>query len=164
RRRTRMFDIGFGELLLVAVVALVVLGPERLPKAARFAGLWVRRARAQWYSVRAELERELEADELKRSLQETQQSLRQAEAALRQEAESARTGLVDLRRQVQEDTALPADPPAAAAAPPEDTVEADRLPAPADADAVTPQAATGQGSAAAPPAPAREVDDEPPRP
>ena len=158
-----MFDIGFSELLLVAVVALVVLGPERLPKAARFAGLWVRRARAQWYSVRAELERELEADELKRSLQETQQSLRQAEAALRQEAESARTGLVDLRRQVQEDTALPADPPAAAAAP-EDTVEAGQLPAPADADPVTPQAATGQGDAAAAPTPAREVDDEPPRP
>lgn len=101
-----MFDIGFSELLLVAVVALVVLGPERLPKAARFAGLWVRRARAQWYSVRAELERELEADELKRSLQETQQSLRQAEAALRQEAAAARTGLDELHRQVREDTSL----------------------------------------------------------
>lgn len=99
-----MFDIGFGELLLIAVVALVVLGPERLPKAARFAGLWVRRARAQWYSVRAELERELEAEELKRSLQDTRQSLRQAEAALRQEAESARSGLDDLHRQVREDT------------------------------------------------------------
>ena len=49
-----MFDIGFSELLLIAVVALVVLGPERLPKAARFAGLWVRRARAQWYSVRGQ--------------------------------------------------------------------------------------------------------------
>ena len=43
-----MFDIGFSELFLTAIVALVVLGPERLPKAARFAGLWVRRARAQW--------------------------------------------------------------------------------------------------------------------
>ena len=63
-----MFDIGFTELLLIAVVALVVLGPERLPKAARFAGLWVRRARAQWYSVKSELERELAAEELKRSL------------------------------------------------------------------------------------------------
>ncbi len=41
-----MFDIGFSELFLIAIVALVVLGPERLPKAARFAGLWVRRARA----------------------------------------------------------------------------------------------------------------------
>ena len=56
-----MFDIGFSEMLVIAVVALVVLGPERLPKAARFAGLWVRRARAQWNSVKDELERELAA-------------------------------------------------------------------------------------------------------
>ena len=47
-----MFDVGFSELLIIAVVALLVLGPERLPKATRFAGLWVRKARAQWYSVR----------------------------------------------------------------------------------------------------------------
>ena len=59
-----MFDIGFSELLLIAVIALVVLGPERLPKAARFAGLWVRRARAQWYAVKFELEHELAAEEL----------------------------------------------------------------------------------------------------
>ena len=51
-----MFDVGFSELLIIAVVALLVLGPERLPKAARFAGLWVRKARAQWYSVKSELE------------------------------------------------------------------------------------------------------------
>ena len=63
-----MFDIGFSELFLVAIVALLVLGPERLPKAARFAGLWVRRARAQWYSVKSELESELADDELRRSL------------------------------------------------------------------------------------------------
>ncbi len=105
-----MFDIGFSELLLVAVVALVVLGPERLPKAARFAGLWVRRARAQWYSVRAELERELEAEELKRSLRQTQESLRQAEAVLREEAEGARTGIDDLRRQVEGDTSASPGP------------------------------------------------------
>lgn len=156
-----MFDIGFGELLLIAVVALVVLGPERLPKAARFAGLWVRRARAQWYSVRAELERELEAEELKRSLQDTRQSLRQAEAALRQEAESARSGLDDLRRQVREDTALPADPPAPATAAPDDTVEAGGTPTPADA--VTPEPAPDP-TAAAPHTPATEADDERSRP
>lgn len=103
-----MFDIGFTELLLVAVVALVVLGPERLPKAARFAGLWVRRARAQWYSVKSELERELAADELKRSLHdaraaasdlqrtmqeteaEVQAKVRAAEAEARREIESLR--------------------------------------------------------------------------
>lgn len=78
-----MFDIGFTELLLIAVVALIVLGPERLPKAARFAGLWVRRARAQWASVKAELEHEVAAEEIKRNLHETQAAMRQAQASLR---------------------------------------------------------------------------------
>ena len=90
-----MFDVGFGELLLIAVVALVVLGPERLPKAARFAGLWVRRARAQWYSVKAELERELEAEELKRSLQDTQAALKQAQAKLEDEFGQTQRALKD---------------------------------------------------------------------
>lgn len=70
-----MFDVGFSELLIIAVIALLVLGPERLPKAARFAGLWVRRARAQWHSVRAELERELASEEMKRSLEAPLSSL-----------------------------------------------------------------------------------------
>ena len=73
-----MFDFSLGEMLVVALVALVVLGPERLPKAARFAGLWVRRARAQWHSVRTELEQELASEELKRSLQEGKQALADA--------------------------------------------------------------------------------------
>ena len=71
-----MFDIGFSELLVIAVVALVVLGPERLPKAARFAGLWIRRARAQWYSVKSELERDLAAEELRKSLHDTEEAMR----------------------------------------------------------------------------------------
>jgi sec-independent protein translocase protein TatB len=78
-----MFDVGFSELLMIAVVALIVLGPERLPKAARFAGLWVRRARAQWNSVKSEFEREMADDELRRTLRETQQSLREAQASIR---------------------------------------------------------------------------------
>lgn len=95
-----MFDIGFSELLLIAVVALVVLGPERLPKAARFAGLWVRRARAQWDSVKQELERELEAEELKRSLQDVQASLRQAESQLRDSGQQLQRETEALRRQI----------------------------------------------------------------
>jgi sec-independent protein translocase protein TatB len=63
-----MFDVGWSEMVVIAVVALIVLGPERLPKAARLAGLWVRRARAQWYSVKAELESELAAEDLKQQL------------------------------------------------------------------------------------------------
>lgn len=80
-----MFDIGFSELFVIAVVALLVLGPERLPKAARFAGLWMRRARAQWYAVKSELEHELAAEELKRSLRETQDELREAHTQLQRE-------------------------------------------------------------------------------
>ncbi len=123
-----MFDIGFGELLLIAVVALVVLGPERLPKAARFAGLWVRRARAQWHSVRADLERELEAEELKRSLRDTQESLKRAEAQLREEVGVAHEGLDALRRDVEKiaEDAPPAEAPAAVtdAASPQNAAEA----------------------------------------
>jgi len=83
-----MFDVGFSELLLIGVVALLVLGPERLPRAARMAGLWMRRARASWYSVRAELERELADDELKRSLRQGKAEL----DALSQTLESSQPG------------------------------------------------------------------------
>jgi sec-independent protein translocase protein TatB len=78
-----MFDIGGSELLVLAIIALIVLGPERLPKAARFAGLWVRRARAQWYSVKSELERELAAEELQRSLRDGRETMRDIESEIR---------------------------------------------------------------------------------
>lgn len=108
-----MFDIGFGELLLIAVVALVVLGPERLPKAARFAGLWVRRARNQWDSVKQELERELHAEELKRNLQDVRASMQQAETELRDSNRQLQQGADQLRQQVA-DPGLTAAVPAAA--------------------------------------------------
>ena len=93
-----MFDIGFSELLLIAVVALVVLGPERLPKAARFAGLWVRRARAQWYAVKSELEHELAAEELQRSLRETRDAVQRADTDLRAQGESLQRDIDDALR------------------------------------------------------------------
>jgi sec-independent protein translocase protein TatB len=88
-----MFEVGFSELLVIAVVALLVLGPERLPKAARFAGLWVRRARAQWSSVKAEFERDIADDELKRTLRETQASLRDVGNQMQREFHDARDAL-----------------------------------------------------------------------
>lgn len=72
-----MFDIGLSEILIVAIVALVVLGPERLPKAARLAGFWVRKARAQWYTVKAELESEMADQELKESLKASMADLQE---------------------------------------------------------------------------------------
>lgn len=66
-----MFDIGMGELGLIAVVGLLVLGPERLPRVARTTGALLRKARQSWNSVRADIERELAAEDLKRTIQET---------------------------------------------------------------------------------------------
>ncbi|MGH8658837.1 MAG: Sec-independent protein translocase protein TatB [Gammaproteobacteria bacterium] len=71
-----MFDIGFWELVLVGVVALLVLGPDRLPEAARTAGLWVSRARRAVGALRAEIEREVELGELKRLEREANAGLR----------------------------------------------------------------------------------------
>ncbi len=104
-----MFDIGFSELLVIAVVALIVLGPERLPTAARFAGLWVRRARAQWYSVKAELERDLAADELKRSLRDTEDAMLRARNELREAGDSVRREFDAVRDEV-ESTSSPQSP------------------------------------------------------
>jgi sec-independent protein translocase protein TatB len=66
-----VFDIGFWELLLIAVVALVVVGPERLPKLIRVTGLWIGRANASLQSIRNDISRELRAEELKQSLNQT---------------------------------------------------------------------------------------------
>ena len=98
-----MFDIGFSELFLIAIVALVVLGPERLPKAARFAGLWVRRARAQWYSVKSELERDLAAEELQRSLRDARQTVADLDAGMRTAGEDARREFEAMRRDIGRD-------------------------------------------------------------
>ena len=63
-----MFDIGFPELLLVSVVILLVLGPERLPEALRNLGLWLGRARRSFSRVKTEIEREIGMDEVRRQL------------------------------------------------------------------------------------------------
>lgn len=67
-----MFDIGFSELLLVGLVALLVLGPERLPVAARMAGLWIGRLKRSFNSIKSEVEREIGADEIRRQLHNEQ--------------------------------------------------------------------------------------------
>ena len=69
-----MFDIGFLELVLIGMVALLVVGPERLPKLARTAGLWLGRGRRMLSSVKAEIDRELKAEELKEILEKQARS------------------------------------------------------------------------------------------
>jgi len=62
-----MFDIGFAELLIVAVVALLVLGPEKLPTAVRTLGLWVGKFRRTVSGIQSEISEELRLDELRRN-------------------------------------------------------------------------------------------------
>lgn len=63
-----MFDIGFVELLICGIIALLILGPERLPTAARAAGRWVGGARRMMSQFSSELDRQLKADELREEL------------------------------------------------------------------------------------------------
>ena len=88
-----MFDVGFSELLIIAVVALLVLGPERLPKATRFAGLWVRKARAQWYSVKSEFEFEMAQEEMKKHLQDVENTIKAPVLQLQEDFQEAATDL-----------------------------------------------------------------------
>jgi len=63
-----MFDIGFFELVLIGIVSLVILGPERLPGAIRTVSLWVGRLRRSFNSIKQDIEREIGADEIRRTL------------------------------------------------------------------------------------------------
>jgi sec-independent protein translocase protein TatB len=104
-----MFEFDFGKLAIIAVVALIVLGPERLPRVARTAGALLRRARNSWQNVRDEIERELAAEDLKKSVQDLKREVdvgadlratasdvraaaNDAETAARDAAASARSG------------------------------------------------------------------------
>ncbi len=76
-----MFDIGFSELTLLAIIGLLVLGPERLPAVARVIGGYLRKARRTWATVRAEIEAELSAEEIRRAVAEPAEELKDLQAA-----------------------------------------------------------------------------------
>lgn len=63
-----MFDFGFGEIIMVMVIALIVVGPERLPSLARTAGFWVGKAKRFVTEVKSDIDRELAAEQLKKTL------------------------------------------------------------------------------------------------
>ena len=86
-----MIEISLGKLVLLALIALIVLGPEKLPEVARTAGALLRRIRGSWDSVRAEVERELQIEEIKR-----------AARAAAAHAETAQSELDDTLKQVRE--------------------------------------------------------------
>lgn len=77
-----MFDIGFSELLVVFVVGLLILGPERLPHAAKAAGLWIRKIRRSINSVQREINAQLDNEEMQQKIAETNKRLLQESQAI----------------------------------------------------------------------------------
>src|SRR5574340_119435 len=73
-----MFDIGFSELVVIGVVALIVIGPERLPKVARTAGLLYGRLQRYVSSVKSDISREIQLDEIRRAGQSFKESVEAA--------------------------------------------------------------------------------------
>ena len=112
-----MFDIGFSELMVIGVVALLVIGPEKLPKVARTLGHLLGRAQRYVNDVKSDINREIQLDELKKLQSQVTDSARALEDSVRKEYESARTAVeapaqaavAELQEVVQE-AATPAAP------------------------------------------------------
>lgn len=88
-----MFDIGLSELMVIGIVALIVIGPERLPKVARTLGHLLGRAQRYVNDVKADINREIQLDELKKLQSQVTESAREMEASVRKEYESARNAI-----------------------------------------------------------------------
>ena len=109
-----MFDIAFSELIVIALVALVIIGPERLPRMARTAGHLLGRLQRYVNDVKADINREIQLEELKKMQQQVEESARELQSGLTQELTSMESALN--RSFVQPEAPVPAAeaPPAAA--------------------------------------------------
>jgi len=106
-----MFDIGFSELVMIGVVALIVIGPERLPKVARTAGHLLGRLQRYVSTVKSDISREMQLDELKKAGEQFKQSMENTENRISEEvmgAQNALKGMVHTEPEaVTSDTAAP---------------------------------------------------------
>lgn len=91
-----MFDIGFTELVVIFVVTLLVVGPDRLPIVARKVGIYIGKMRRSFQSIKAEVEQELEIEAVKAQLKENAMlaEAKEIEAELSKTVESVKTGEV----------------------------------------------------------------------
>ena len=88
-----MFDVGFSELLVIGIVALVVIGPERLPRVARTLGHLLGRAQRYVNDVKSDINREMQLDELKRLQAQVAESARSLETSVRKEFDGVRNSV-----------------------------------------------------------------------
>jgi sec-independent protein translocase protein TatB len=88
-----MFDIGFAELVIIAVVGLLVIGPERLPGTIRTASLWLNRLKRGFNDIKREVEQELHNDAVMEELRKTGEQLKEQTDGLSQDMQSAAENL-----------------------------------------------------------------------
>ena len=88
-----MFDVGFSELVVIALVALIVIGPERLPKVARTAGILLGRLQRYVNDVKSHINREIQLDELKKMQQEVATQVREVEHSVTEQMKTVETEL-----------------------------------------------------------------------
>jgi len=89
----KMFDIGFSELMVIGIVALLVIGPEKLPKVARTLGHLLGRAQRYVNDVKSDINREIQLDELKKLQTQVTDSARSLEDSVRKEFDTARSAI-----------------------------------------------------------------------
>ena len=121
-----MFDIGFSEIVVIAVVALIVIGPERLPKTARTLGHLFGRLQRYVNDVKADISREMELEELRKLQQEMKSAASDLEQSMTSAVREAESGVREVEAELNAGAAgTPAPPPvrAAGVAPPAPAAE-----------------------------------------
>ena len=105
-----MFDVGLTELMVIAVVALVVIGPELLPKVARTAGLLLGRLQRYVSDVKADINREMQLDELKKMQQQMTDQVKGLEASVTHEMREVESSVNKAIEPPAADAAVPSAP------------------------------------------------------
>lgn len=95
-----MFDMGFTELMIIGIVALIVIGPERLPGVARTAGKYVGKLRRFMTNVKADVESELRADELREMLSKQQDEIQSLKEVVNEVGREVDTGVSDMEAEI----------------------------------------------------------------
>ena len=141
-----MFDVGFSEIFVIALVALIVIGPERLPKVARTLGHLFGRMQRYVNDVKADISREMELDELRKLQSTVEDAARSIEQTMHKEISTTESQLNNIAAEAAQTS--PAAPPAADAAPagseaPASVANMPPLAEPPDAQAPAPQLELG---------------------
>ena len=100
-----MFDIGFSEIVVIAAVALIVIGPERLPKAARTMGLLFGRLQRYVGDVKADISREMELDELRKLQKQVQGAAQEFKTSVESAAQNVHEGVRSVEEQLNANAA-----------------------------------------------------------